>query len=93
MPAAGRKSFALAIPRPKLPMADFTILAVLGRGCLGRVMLVQRKDTDERCAIKSVQKKKLFDGKCKHGILAERNILLFIKNPLNDAPLHGGDRA
>jgi serine/threonine protein kinase len=72
---------ALSIPRPHLSMADFTILAVLGRGYLGRVLLVQRNDTEERYAIKSVHKNKLYDGQCTHGILAERNILLFIKNP------------
>jgi serine/threonine protein kinase len=44
-------------------------------------MLVERKDTHERYAIKSVHKDKLYARECTHGILAERNILLFIKNP------------
>jgi hypothetical protein len=72
---------ALSVPRPKLSMSDFAILAILGRGYLGRVMLVQQKDTNEKYAIKSVHKDKLYGRSCTHGILAERNILMFIKNP------------
>jgi serine/threonine protein kinase len=72
---------ALAIPRPRLTMEDFDILAVIGRGVLGKVMLVERRETKERFAIKSVHKDRLLAHDCTHGILAERNILMFVKNP------------
>jgi serine/threonine protein kinase len=72
---------ALAIPRPRLTMEDFDILSVIGRGVLGKVMLVERRETKERFAIKSVHKDILLARHCTHGILAERNILMFVKNP------------
>jgi hypothetical protein len=50
---------SLAIPRPHLMMADFDILAVIGRGVLGKVMLVEWCETNEWFAIKSVYKEVL----------------------------------
>lgn len=35
---------------------DFTVLKVLGRGAFGKVMLVEKKDTNEWFAMKTIKK-------------------------------------
>ncbi|OHT10643.1 RAC family serine/threonine-protein kinase like protein [Tritrichomonas foetus] len=72
---------ALTMPQLKVTMDDFNIISVLGRGFLGKVMLVEHKETKEMYAIKSVQKKKLIESGRPHTIIAERNIMMLIKNP------------
>lgn len=64
-----------------LSMDDFTIISVLGRGFYGKVMLVQKNDSKELFAIKSIHKDRLIQSKKSHTVLSERNILLKADNP------------
>lgn len=72
---------ALTIPPKKLTMENFNIISVIGRGFFGKVMLVQQKEGKELFAIKTVQKTKLMDSGKPQTIVAERNILMLVKNP------------
>ena len=60
---------------------DFRIISVIGRGLFGKVLLVQHLETFEIYAIKSIQKKILIDSGRPQTIIAERNILMYIKHP------------
>ena len=66
---------------PHLNMNNFKIITVLGRGCFGKVMLVQKNGTKEIHAIKTVRKQVLIQSKKVHTILAERNILVGTHHP------------
>ena len=68
-------------PQPSLTMDDFNIVSVIGRGFFGKVMLVENKETKELFAIKSVQKAKLLESGRPQTIVAERNIMMLVKNP------------
>lgn len=68
-------------PQPKLTMDDFDIVSVIGRGYFGKVMLVENKETKDQYAIKSVQKVKLVESGRPQTIVAERNIMMLVKNP------------
>ena len=72
---------ALAVPMPSLTIDDFTLLSVIGRGYFGKVMLVRKKGTDEYYALKSVRKTKLAESGKMASIVAERNIMMMIRNP------------
>ena len=71
----------LTAPPPNMTMDDFNIISVIGRGFLGKVMLVEHKETKELYAIKSVHKKKLIESGRPQTIIAERNIMMLVKNP------------
>ena len=45
----------------KVTMDDFDIIKVLGRGTYGKVMLVEKQDTKEQYAMKSLRKKYIID--------------------------------
>ncbi|EAY12049.1 AGC family protein kinase [Trichomonas vaginalis G3] len=64
-----------------LSIDDFTPIRVIGNGYYGKVMLVTKKDTDEKFAIKSIHKSRLIQDKRSHSALAERNILLRASHP------------
>ncbi|KAK8854306.1 hypothetical protein M9Y10_016866 [Tritrichomonas musculus] len=66
---------------PQLSMDSFNIISVIGRGFFGKVMLVQKKDTKELFAIKTVHKARLIQSKKVQTILAERSILGKVKHP------------
>ncbi|OHT06835.1 Serine/threonine-protein kinase Sgk1 [Tritrichomonas foetus] len=66
---------------PQISMDSFKIISVLGRGFFGKVMLVQKKDTKELFAIKTVHKARLIQSKKVQTILAERSILGKVKHP------------
>lgn len=66
---------------PELSMDMFDILSVIGRGRYGKVMLCQKKDTQEIVAIKTVHKKRLYEAQKLYTILTERNILAKVKHP------------
>jgi serum/glucocorticoid-regulated kinase 2 len=40
----------------EVTVEDFTVLKVLGRGAFGKVMLVEKKDTGEWFAMKTIRK-------------------------------------
>lgn len=58
-----------------LSMDDFNIISVIGRGYYGKVMLVSKKTTGEKYAIKSVKKSTLQQAGKINTIISERNIL------------------
>jgi serine/threonine protein kinase len=70
----------LSQPQEHLSMDDFTILSVIGRGFLAKVLLVQKKTTRELFALKAVSKAKLGRGRIQR-IIAERNIMLLVDHP------------
>ena len=45
----------------KITINDFKLLKVLGRGAFGKVMLVQKIDTKEYFALKSLRKDEVID--------------------------------
>ena len=64
-----------------LSMSDFKIISVLGRGFYGKVMLVQKNDTGELYAVKSVRKSRLAETGKANIVLAERNIMMKTHHP------------
>ena len=66
---------------PGMNMAQFKILTVLGRGHYGKVMLVQKKDTGEFFAIKTVRKDRLARSNKLQTIMNERNVLMKAHHP------------
>lgn len=66
---------------PELSMDMFDILSVIGRGRYGKVMLCQKKDTQEIVAVKTVHKARLVEAHKLYTILTERNILAKVKHP------------
>ena len=72
---------ATTLPCPKLTMDDFKIISVIGRGFYGKVMLVEKKDTGELFAIKSIHKSFLIENGKTNAILAERNLMMKSRYP------------
>lgn len=64
-----------------MSMDQFKILSVLGRGHYGKVMLVQKKDTDEFFAIKTIRKDRVAKSDKLQAIMNERNLLMRAKHP------------
>ena len=64
-----------------LSMNSFNIISVIGRGFFGKVMLVEKKDSKELYAIKTVHKMRLLQTKKVNTILAERNIMRRCEHP------------
>jgi serine/threonine protein kinase len=57
-------------------MDQFRILSVLGRGFYGKVLLVQKLDTHEIYAVKTIQKKQLNETGKSESVIQERNIMM-----------------
>lgn len=64
-----------------LSIDDFIIISVIGRGYYGKVMLVQKRDSGELYALKTIQKSRLIENGKVETVLNERNILAKIKHP------------
>lgn len=64
-----------------LSMDNFDIIAVIGRGFYGKVMLCQHSETHERVAVKSIRKSTLFQTNKVHTVLSERNVLSRVNHP------------
>jgi serine/threonine protein kinase len=64
-----------------LSIDQFKMIAVIGRGYYGKVMLCQKLDTMELYAIKTVQKKKLQESGKSETIITERNIMMRAQHP------------
>jgi len=62
-------------------MESFHILRVIGRGSFGKVYLVQKKDSQEYFAMKSLKKDMVLRRHQKENTLSERLILEKIKHP------------
>lgn len=61
MKANTKVVFTKNISENKATLEDFEILKVLGRGAFGKVMLVQKKDTKQVFALKSMHKEEIID--------------------------------
>ena len=64
-----------------ISMDSFKIISVIGRGFYGKVMLVQKKGTNEFYAIKSIHKNRLIETNKVHTVFCERNIMMKVKHP------------
>lgn len=63
-------------------MDQFRIIQVLGRGFYGKVLLVEKLDTGELFALKTIRKKKILELRQVSTVQAERQIMHFIpKHP------------
>ena len=62
-------------------MDDFKIISVIGRGYYGKVMLVQKKDSGELFALKTIQKSKLIESGKSQSVLTEKNIMMKANHP------------
>ena len=72
---------ATSLPSPKLTMDDFKIISVIGRGYYGKVMLVEKKDTGELFAIKSIHKSFLVETDKTNSVILERNLMMKARYP------------
>ena len=61
----------------KEPMTknDFDIISVIGRGSVGKILLVKNKKNGKYCAMKSMRKDQLLSEGTTNNILIEKNIL------------------
>lgn len=69
------------VPPETRSIANYDIMAVIGRGMYGKVLLVKKKGTNEFYAIKAFHKSQLVSSNNCHTIISERNILMRAKNP------------
>jgi serine/threonine protein kinase len=66
---------------PSLSMEKFEVMAVLGRGFFGKVMMCRHKETGDISAIKTIRKNMMIHTQRVHTILSERAILGKLKHP------------
>ncbi|KAI9277570.1 kinase-like domain-containing protein [Sporodiniella umbellata] len=69
-----------AIPPIPPTLEDFDLIKVLGKGCIGKVLLVRSKKSNQLYALKTMQKKKILDQKELDHIQAERDITIRLRN-------------
>lgn len=62
-------------------MEDFKVIKVIGKGTFGKVMLVEKIDTKEILALKSIRKKDIIENDNVKHIMAERKILETMSHP------------
>lgn len=55
---------------------DFTTISVIGKGSYGKVLLVQKKDTGKRYALKILKKEEIIRRNQYEHTMAERRILV-----------------
>ncbi|KAK2066634.1 hypothetical protein P8C59_000433 [Phyllachora maydis] len=65
----------------KLKIEDFELLKVVGKGSFGKVMQVQKKDTNRIYALKTIRKAHIISRSEVSHTLAERSVLAQINNP------------
>ena len=66
---------------PPMTMDMFDIIAVIGRGFYGKVMLCRCKETDELVAVKTIHKNRLVEYNRICTVISERNVLAKIHHP------------
>ena len=69
---------ACLYPENVYSMDQFRIISVLGRGFYGKVMLVEKLDTGNLYALKTIRKKKLVEIGQVDTVIAEKNLLSMI---------------
>lgn len=60
---------------------DFNLIKVLGRGAFGKVMLVEKKDSKEVFALKSLRKEEIIDKDQIEHTKTEKMILEHVNHP------------
>ena len=56
-------------------MSDFKLISVIGKGAFGKVMLVEKKDTGQILAMKSLRKEEIIEKDQIEHTKTERRIL------------------
>ena len=67
--------------KDKLKIEDFDLLKVIGKGTLGKVMQVRKKDTERVYALKIVRKADVVERKEIDHIISERQVLAQLHHP------------
>ncbi|XP_077214183.1 putative serine/threonine protein kinase IRE [Tasmannia lanceolata] len=67
--------------RDRTSIEDFEIIKPISRGAFGRVFLARKRITGDLFAIKVLKKADMIRKKAVESILAERNILISVRNP------------
>lgn len=68
-------------PHRRVSLEDFRRVVVLGNGAFGEVLLVEKKDTGKRYAMKVMEKAKLSLGLNLRELPVERSILEMVRHP------------
>ncbi|CAO3682576.1 unnamed protein product [Rhizopus stolonifer] len=68
------------LPPPPITPDDFNLIKVLGKGCIGKVLLVRSKKDNHLYALKAIQKQWVIEQKEMVHIRAERDILVCLRN-------------
>ncbi|CAK71368.1 unnamed protein product (macronuclear) [Paramecium tetraurelia] len=71
----------LSSDRKKVTLDQFHLLSVIGKGSIGKVVLVRKKDNQKTYALKVIKKTQLIDNHQVKQIYAERNILQNCHHP------------
>ena len=72
---ATMKKTGKIITNTKVEMSDFEIIKTIGRGAVGKILLVKYKNTGDLYTIKSMRKDQLLSESLIDNILDEKNIL------------------
>ena len=72
---ATMKKTGKIITNTKVEMSDFEIIKTIGRGAVGKILLVKYKNTGDLYSIKSMRKDQLLSESLIDNILDEKNIL------------------
>lgn len=84
LPNKSEKCDNLSIAGPsenfKVGLNDFNFIEVLGMGTFGKVMLAEKKDTDELYAVKVQKKDAITKNKHVDSIMSEKRILILAAN-------------
>ena len=67
--------------KQKISFDDFNCIKVVGRGAFGKVMLVEKKDTKEIFAMKSLRKEDVIEKEQVNNTKSEKMILEYIDHP------------
>ncbi|KAI8355118.1 kinase-like domain-containing protein [Choanephora cucurbitarum] len=73
---------------PQDPLDNFDLLKVLGKGCMGKVLLVRSKMDNKHYALKVMKKAWIVQQKEMAHIAAERDILVCLRNQAFIANMH-----
>ncbi|CAD8143919.1 unnamed protein product [Paramecium pentaurelia] len=71
----------LSQDRKKMTLDQFHLLSVIGKGSIGKVILVRKKDNQKTYALKVIKKTQLIENHQVKQIYAERNILKNCHHP------------
>jgi len=59
-------------------LSDFKLISVIGKGAFGKVMLVEKKDTGQILAMKSLRKEEIIEKDQIEHTKTERRILEYV---------------